>query len=122
MITQTNHGLGLALEGRPIQISRCVIDGIAAEHHQRLHLTGLERLRQLDNRAFFGLGRFVENDRLAQVPQRIIDGQRQQMHRQRLTITRNDQRVATMGHQILRAFADPLRIDSWRFPEMLEAS
>ena len=46
-VAQANHGPGLALRLRPVQIDGRVVNRVAAENHQRLDLAGVEGLREI---------------------------------------------------------------------------
>ena len=118
VVTEADNGLGLALRGGPVEIRRSVIDRVAAKDDERVHFALVERFGELGNPLLFQIRRLAELHRLAERTERGIDGVRQQMHRDGLTITRDDKRRRAARLQIIRAFFNPLRIDARRQREL----
>ena len=61
------YGLGFALRRGPVQIRRGGVGRVAPQDHECFHLPGIESAGQVRQALLLGLGRFLEDDGLAEV-------------------------------------------------------
>ena len=122
VITEADHGFGFALGFGPIQVSRRIIDRIAAQHDQCAHLACIQSLREVSNGPLPGLRRLVENDRMADISESRVDRVGQGMHRQRLAMPRQHHGLARVlfGEQVFGAFHDPFFVSLGRLRQRLQ--
>ena len=112
VISEPNNVFCPPLRLGPVEIIGRVIDWIAAKNNERVDLVTGQCLGQLTDVLFFAGSRgLLKNNCATDSTERCVHQCGDQVHRDGLAMTSNNERSISLRHEIFRAFHGPLWLD-----------